>query len=474
MSQIHEAILDFNLEKVRETLASTPTASNERSPADLTPLMVLASTTLHETSHWKKLEKLVALELVAQDAAEQVVRNKSLLVIENMAKAIATSKAVDLNAAVATSGKTALHIAAESNNEDLVNVLIDAKADLNLLDAEGRTALFDAKSFSVRRALTYAGADLTIQDKHGNNVLHHILWKHIPDTPSSSMIAKMSPDLLLVKNKEGRTPQEMAEDTVKRVNERAAALAAADALRPKREWEGAFAEESSAGQVMNDMVEEVCPMPTAAAAATAAAAPAAKRQTCFKSLLVKIRAIFCCCASSRHRPQTIVINESTPVPSTVSKKPTIAASSLTANALIYGSWDGASATYEKPKDVLLRSDPVKGEFISHAGPTLGSYDDICGDEDEAEFYRPSDAPSTSEPASNTPPLHRQTNFTSQDEVAAAAAPPEPTQVEKDMDEVFALLRGPVTTVNVEPLAAAAAVPAAATDATIQEPSEQSE
>ena len=78
----------------------------------------------------------------------------------------------------------------------------------------------------------------------------------------------------------------------------------------------------------------------------------------------------------------------------------------------------------------------------------------------------------------SPPLHRQTNFTSQDEVAAAT-PPEPTQVEKDMDEVFALLRGPVAAaaVNVEPLPAAAAVnvePLPATAATIQAPSEQPE
>ncbi len=142
---------------------------------------------------------------------------------------------------------------------------------------------------------------------------------------------------------------------------------------------------------------------------------------------------------------------------------------LDANQLIYGQGTKPAGRLERPKDVLLRSDPIKGEFVAHAGPCLGSYDDICSEDDEKDFYRPSDAPSTGS-FSNQPevphsvrpttssrgepeavaagaepqpegdrqpetPLHRQSNFTSEEE-------PAPSQFEKEMDEVFSILRAP--------------------------------
>ncbi len=429
MSQIHEAILAFDLARVKEILATSPEAANERDSSNLTPLMVLSSTTLHDLSYYAKLSKLKALGLVGEEAAEQVVRNKSLLVIENMAKAIAAASGVDLNAATPeeAGAKTALHIAAAANNEDLVNVLIDAKADLNKQEATGRTALMDAASFAVRRAIAYAGADLTIQDVHGNNVLHYILSQKIPDTPSSSMIALMCPHTLNVENKAGRTPKELAEATAKEVNEIAKAQLAADKLRPKREWEESFESASAAASgTMEEMISAGCPIPIVPKV------QAIKKQTCWSKFIAAFVNIFCCCVRRQSKVESPGIPK---IPTPWNPPPQHLPQSLTLSAttLIYGSTTKPTGPYKKEKEALLRSDPVKGEFVPHAGPCLGE----CDDDAEAPAGAPAPAPVAS---GAEVPIHRQTNFTSEDEVVSApAAPAQQQQIEKDMDEVFAIL-----------------------------------
>jgi hypothetical protein len=424
MSNIHEAILALDLAKVKQTLATSPEAANERNQTEETPLMVLSSNTIHDFNYYTKLNKLRELNLATYETAEQVVRNKTLLIIENMAKVLAATPNVDLNATHPTTGKTALHIAAATNNEDLINVLIDAKADLNIQDNNGQTAIMEETSFAVRRALAYAGADLAIQDKYENNVLHHILSKNIPDTPSSSLIARMVPELLHVKNNVGRTPQEVAEQQAGKVSAAAAAAIAADALRPKREWEESFeGAAASASGTMDEMVNAVCPAPHASQAAPV------KQKTCWGKFLTTFITYFCCCvrrqAASRPvheepKPKTAP----TPVPEWLA---------LNANTLIYGSSEKPVGQYVKPVDVLLRSDPVKGEFVAHAGPLL-SLDDMDDDSQPA----PAEAPAPLLPKVEVP-VHRQTNFTSEDEVPPAAPSPQPSQIEKDMDEVFAIL-----------------------------------
>jgi hypothetical protein len=425
MSNIHEAILALDLAKVKETLATSPEAANERNQTEETPLMVLSSDRIHSYNYYEKLNKLCKLELAVHDTPEQVVRNKTLLIIENMAKAFVTTPNVDLNATRPNSGKTALHIAAATNNEDLINVLIDAKADLNVQDTDGKTALMEETTFAIRRALAYAGADLAIQDKYENNVLHHILSKHIPDTPSSSLIARMAPELLHVKNNVGSTPQEVAEKQAGKVSAAAAAAIAADALRPKREWEESFeGAAASASGTMDEMVNAVCPLPRASEAVLV------KQKTCWSKFLATFMMYFCCCV----RRQAV----SSPLPEGPKPKavPTPAQApewlALNANTLIYGSSEKPAGRYVKPVDVLLRSDPVKGEFVAHAGPLL-SIDDLDDDSQPA----PAEAPASLLPKDEVP-FHRQTNFTSEDEVPLAA-PPQPSQIEKDMDEVFAIL-----------------------------------
>lgn len=440
-SQIHKALHAFDLAKVREILATSPAAANEHDQTTgFTPLMVLSSTTLHDLSYYEKLRKLTALGLVENDAAEQVVRNKSLLVIENMAKAIAATPGVDFKATAATDGVVALHMAAHSNNEDLVNLLIDAKADLNIKDATGRTALMRAASFAVRRALFYAGADPKIQDKQGNNVLHYILSKNIPDTPSSSMIARICPELLLVKNDAGRTPQDLAEETVKVVNERAKEQAAADALRPKRQWEGCFDGEcKGTKETISEMMKPSSPTPTKQQVLA--------KPTCWSKFLKSFRSYFCCClkrsaAKSAWQPPSAIPFPDKMQPSII-VNPGISPS-LSADSLIYG------AGHSRPEDVLLRSDPVKGKFIAHAGSPDGEPDLRRDAPPQGSFSNEPEAVAAgAEPQpegvrqTETPPIHRQTNYTSQDEVVAPI--PEPTQLEKDMDEVFTLLRSSAVT-----------------------------
>ncbi len=451
MSQIHEAILDFNLEKVRDILSSTPAAANERNASGLTPLMLLSSTTLHDLSYYEKLSKLQVLGLVAQDAAEQVIRNKSLLVIENMAKAIAATPGVELNAVTTEElgSKTALHMAAASNNEDLVNLLIEAKVDLNIQDADGHTALMDAASFAVRRALVYAGCDLAVQDKHGNNVLHYILSSKIPDTPSSRLITSMmAEDLLQVKNKAGRTPQELAEETAKEVAARFEADAKADMLRAKREWEEAFTTDAKVSDLSPDSYMYNAASYDYEKNSSNTHGP----ETCSKlqpqkkvSWWWKVFKYFscfscCCCRAVAPAPEPkIVYTEKA-----LAKKSLI----LNANQLIYGQASKPADRLERPKDVLLRSDPIKGEFVAPAGPCLGSDEDICADEKYKEYYT-TNVRDEWPPRPVEPPLHRQTNFSSEQEQEKQAeaqpeAEPQPSQLEKEMDEVFSILRTPAT------------------------------
>ena len=433
MSNIHEAILALDLAKVKETLATSPEAANERNQSEETPLMVLSSNTIHDFNYYTKLNKLRELNLATHETAEQVVRNKTLLIIENIAKTLAAAPNVDLNAAHPTTGKAALHIAAATNNEDLVNILIDAKADLNIQDNSGQTAIMEETSFAIRRALAYAGADLTIQDKYKNNVLHHILSKNIPDTPSSSLIARMAPELLQVKNNVGRTPQEVAEQQASKVNATAAAAIAADALRPKREWEEGFeGAAASASGTMDEMVNAVCPAPHASQATPV------KQKTCWSKFLATFMVYFCCRvrrqAASRPLPEEPK-PKATPTPAPEWR-------SLNANTLIYGSIEKPAGRYVRPVDVLLRSDPVKGEFVAHAGPCLGELD-------EDDCPAPAGVPAPLLPNSDVP-VHRQTNFTSEDEVPLAAPAPQPSQIEKDMDEVFALLHSAAMLTNPAP------------------------
>jgi hypothetical protein len=246
MSTLHEAIDTLSLDALRKALADDPASANAPHEG-LTPLAYLAT----KKPTIEDYQRLKALGLANRDTTEQVVRNRTLHIYETMAKFIATAPAVDLNAA-GSDGRTALHRAAQEANEDLVNVLIDGGADLNSQDDQGRTPLMVAETFTIRRILAYAGADLKIQDAAGNTVLHLLLQKDPADPSSTAMISKADPSLLLVKNKEGMTPDELAEKKATHINERFAHYQAQELTRKKADWEEGF-EEGTAGAIYDEM-----------------------------------------------------------------------------------------------------------------------------------------------------------------------------------------------------------------------------
>jgi len=71
-------------------------------------------------------------------------------------------------------GNTLLHLAAASDKQELVNVLIKAGVDVNIKNTLQRTALHYAQSPAVIKALIDAYANPDEQDEEGNTVLHSI------------------------------------------------------------------------------------------------------------------------------------------------------------------------------------------------------------------------------------------------------------------------------------------------------------
>jgi ankyrin repeat protein len=68
------------------------------------------------------------------------------------------------------SGRTALMLATLNRYIAVMNVLIDAGADVNIQDKEGRTALVMSSTQKSISSLLEAGADVNIQANNGRNV----------------------------------------------------------------------------------------------------------------------------------------------------------------------------------------------------------------------------------------------------------------------------------------------------------------
>jgi len=120
--------------------------------------------------------RAVVVDLVRRGANVNAVRCKGWTPLMDASAGINSSAAIvavlTANGAQVNArrydGKTALHLATESWNRTVVLMLLDAKADPNPRDAEGRTPLFYAPDGSVARMLVEAGADIGVRDKQGN------------------------------------------------------------------------------------------------------------------------------------------------------------------------------------------------------------------------------------------------------------------------------------------------------------------
>ncbi|XP_065335612.1 serine/threonine-protein phosphatase 6 regulatory ankyrin repeat subunit B-like [Cloeon dipterum] len=106
-------------------------------------------------------------------------------------------------------GRTALHLAAESGNVDLVELLLENNADLTHADKVGRTALhFAAESGNVDLVewLLKNNADLTQMDMKGKNAIHYA----IKNEKMLRFLNKKNGDLLKQRTKYGDTTLHLA------------------------------------------------------------------------------------------------------------------------------------------------------------------------------------------------------------------------------------------------------------------------
>mgnify|MGYP000477632739 CR=1 FL=1 len=107
--------------------------------------------------------------------------------------------------------QTPLMLAAHQKDYETVEVLLKAKADPNLKDFTGRTALHSAAASrcleSAQLLLEY-GCDEKITMQEGATALHTAT--RMGELPIVRLLVEKSPDLLLVKDLNGTTPQELA------------------------------------------------------------------------------------------------------------------------------------------------------------------------------------------------------------------------------------------------------------------------
>ncbi len=72
-------------------------------------------------------------------------------------------------------GDTALHLATDNENTEIIKKLIEAGADVNVQNKNGDTALhlaIDNKNTEIIKKLIEAGADVNVQNKNGDTALH--------------------------------------------------------------------------------------------------------------------------------------------------------------------------------------------------------------------------------------------------------------------------------------------------------------
>ncbi len=70
----------------------------------------------------------------------------------------------------------ALHIASRNKNMEMVQLLLDNKANLNELDDEGNTPIMSTRSMKMMRFLVDKGADVSIVNAEGNSLLHNVVF----------------------------------------------------------------------------------------------------------------------------------------------------------------------------------------------------------------------------------------------------------------------------------------------------------
>jgi ankyrin repeat protein len=101
-------------------------------------------------------------------------------------------------------GYTALHVACVKGAVDVVQILIDAKADVNAQNNVGQTPLMDSiDNLEVAKLLIESGADLEVKDDDGDTALHYACDEGATEVVQLLIDAKADVN---ARNNEGITP----------------------------------------------------------------------------------------------------------------------------------------------------------------------------------------------------------------------------------------------------------------------------
>jgi ankyrin repeat protein len=99
------------------------------------------------------------------------------------------------------------------NHSEILGILIDAGADLNIQETDGETALYLCARWNhpeILGILIDAGADLNIQNVYGWTALHWCANRNYPEI--AKMLIDAGADKTIPTNN-GKLPYELADDT---------------------------------------------------------------------------------------------------------------------------------------------------------------------------------------------------------------------------------------------------------------------
>ena len=112
-------------------------------------------------------------------------------------------------------GETPLHVAVHSGDEEVVNLLISLKVNLEIVNNKGLTPLQLADSLNkiqIIELLINQGADVNVIDNDGNTLLHLQVKKR--DCCVAHMLLDNGGASLTIKNNKELTPKEMLEEMI--------------------------------------------------------------------------------------------------------------------------------------------------------------------------------------------------------------------------------------------------------------------